>query len=132
MPAAKAAATALLALNHAFAIGRLTIVDAKCWTALGAATFEFERFRELKKNTPGIQNAEDIATYYGALAHRADQLNSAVSALVDAAADRVSPAETLLNPWRRHAGRRRVEQLARQSLQADGGQQPEIPPAPHY
>jgi hypothetical protein len=131
-PTAKAAGTALLALNHAFAIGRLTIVDAKCFVALGAAYFELERFRELKQNTPGMQNADDIATYYGALAHRADQLNWAVSALVVAAADRVTPAETLLNPWRRHAGRRRVEQLALQSLQADAGHQPETPPAPHY
>lgn len=131
-PAAKAAATAGHVLNHAFAIGRLTIVDAPCWEALGAAIFEFERLRALKINAPGFQKAEDITAYYNSLAQQADQLNSAVSALVIAAVDRLSPAETLLNPWRRHAGRRRLEQVVRQSLQADAGPQIETPPAPHY
>ena len=131
-PTAKAAATAGHALNHAFAIGRLTIVDAPCWEALGAATVEFERFRALKINAPGFQKAEDITDHYDSLAHQAGLVNSAVSALVIAAADRVSPAETLLNPWRRRAGRRRLEQLVRQSLQADAGEQTNTPPAAHY
>jgi hypothetical protein len=130
-PAAKAAATAGHALNHAFAIGRLTIVDAPCWEALGAAFFEFERLRALKINAPGFQNADDVTAHYGALASRAAQLNSAVSALVVSAADRLSPAETLINPWRRRRGRRRLEQLFRQSLEADAGQPAVAPPAPH-
>jgi hypothetical protein len=130
-PAAKAAATAGHALNHAFAIGRLTIVDAKCWQALGVAFFEFERLRAMKVNAPGFQNAEDVTAHYDALAHRATQLNSAVSALVIAAVDRVSPAETLFNPWRRRAGRRRLDRFFRGSLEAEG--QPAVtPPAPHY
>ncbi|BBY41351.1 hypothetical protein MMAN_54850 [Mycobacterium mantenii] len=72
-PAAKAAATAGHVLNHAFAIGRLTIVDAPCWEALGAATFEFERFRALKINAPGFQKVEDITAHYDCLADRANE-----------------------------------------------------------
>lgn len=130
-PAAKAAATAGHTLNHALAIGRLTIVDAPCWEALGAATFEFERLRSLKVNAPGFRQAEDVRAHYNSLARHATQLNSAVSALVVAGADRLSPAETLINPWRRLLGRRRLKQLVRRSLEAETGEQPVTPSAPH-
>lgn len=108
-PAARAAGTAHLALNHAFAMGRLTIVDAPCWEALGAAFFEFERLRGMQVNVPGFRNDDDIRAHYAALASQADKLNSAVGALVVVAADRLSPAETLINPWRRRLGRRRLK-----------------------
>ncbi len=123
MPATKAAGTAGLALDHAFAIGRLTIVDAPCWEALGAAYLKFDRLNKLKTEPPAVRSDEDINAYLRNLADQAAQLNSAVSALVIAAVDRLSPAETLFNPWRRRAGRRRLEQLFRQSLEADAGQQ---------
>ena len=71
MAATKAAGSAGHALDRALAIGTLTIVDPPCWEALGAAYVEFGRLRELKTETPGMKNVEDINTYLKALADQA-------------------------------------------------------------
>lgn len=131
MDATKAAGIAERALDHAFAIGRLTIVDPPAWEAMGAAYVKFDALRKLKTDPPGMRNAQEINDYLKDLADRAAELNSAVSALVLAGIDRLSPAETLFNPWRRRGGRRRLEQLYRKSLEADAGQQADTP-RPHY
>jgi len=55
-----------------------------------------------------MRNAEDIKAYLKVLADEAAALNSAVSALVLAGIDRLSPAEALTNRWRRRSARRRV------------------------
>lgn len=119
MAATKAAGTAGHALDQAFAIGTLTIVDPPCWEALGAAYLEFHRLNKLKAETPGMRSAEDINAYLKAFADQAAELNSAVSALVRAANYRLSPAEALTNRWRLRSARRRLGQRYQQSPPAE-------------
>jgi hypothetical protein len=109
MAAEKAMGGALLSLDRALAVGTLTIVDAPCWEAMGAAYVEFHHLRTaLQDGATEKQTLEEFEQYIQTIAGHANQLNTAVSALVRAAQNRVSPAETLWNPWRRHRARRRL------------------------
>ena len=103
MAATAAMGSAMLDVERAFHIGSLTIVDAPCWEAMGAAYFEFDQLRSATKagGATEMQTIEDIEQYIGATAGHSTQFNKGVSALVCAANDRVSPAETFWNPWRR-------------------------------
>src|SRR5271169_4734948 len=47
MAAMGAMGSALLDIERAFHIGTLTIVDAPCWEAMGAAYFKFDEIRSL-------------------------------------------------------------------------------------
>ncbi|MEE6177553.1 hypothetical protein [Mycobacterium sp. 050134] len=125
MAAAKAAGSAGHALDKALAVGTLTIVEPPCWEALGAAYVEFDRFRKLKAEAPLMQNAEDVTSYLTTLEDQAAKVNSAVSALVRSAINRLSPAEALTNRWGRRSARRRLGRRYQQPPQTDT-------PQPHY
>src|SRR6185503_10144255 len=104
----KASAKALLGVERAFAIGTLTVVDAPCWEAMGAAYIEFVRLRAVMTSAPKVETPEEIEHYVQAIKDFAAQLNTGVSRLVVAATDRVSPAETIGNPRKRRAARQRL------------------------
>jgi hypothetical protein len=131
MAAERAMGSAGLSLDRAFGIGTLTIVDAPCWEAMGAAYFEFEQLRSaIQDGATEKQTLEEIEQYIATIASCARQLNKAVSALVRAAQDRVSPAETFCNPWQRRRARKRLGTLYQQLHAADGPD--DEPPQPHY
>jgi hypothetical protein len=130
MAAERAMGSARLSLDRAFGIGTLTIVDAPCWEAMGAAYFEYGQLRSsIQDVATEMQTLEEIEQYIATIASCARRLNKAVSALVRAAQYQVSPAETLLNPWRRRRARRRLGKLYQQ-LHA-GDTRDEAPPQPH-
>jgi hypothetical protein len=106
--AMKALGRALLGVERAFAIGSLTIVDAPCWEAMGAGYVRFLQLRAAMDPAPVVHSPEEVEHYVGTIQGLAAQFNAGVGALVRAATDRVSPAETLGNPRRRRAARRRL------------------------
>jgi hypothetical protein len=111
---------ALLGLDRALAIGTLTIIDAPCWEAMGAAYFEFDQLRSaIKGGATEKQTLEEIEQYIETIAEHASRFNDDVSALVRAAQDRVSPAETFSNPWRRRRARGRLGKLYQQMNAVD-------------
>jgi len=120
--AMKASAKALLGVERALAVGRLTIVDAPCWEALGVASVDFSRLGAViaaKADGRDMRDAEEIEHYVETVRVRAEQFNQSVQALVKAAADRVSPAETLSNRRDREAARYRVSEHLQQRLASD-------------
>jgi hypothetical protein len=125
--ARKAVGRALLDVERALQIGRLTIVDAPCWEAMGGAYVELSRLRTTmaaRVDAPEMQSPEEIEHYVEGIKVLAEQFNRSVLAMVVAAADRVSPAETLANRRRRRAARRRLAQRYQQAPAVDQAQQP--------
>jgi hypothetical protein len=120
MAAEKAMGSAMLGVDRAFAIGMLTIVDAPCFEAMGAAYFEFQRLRgAIKTGATEKETLEEIEEYIRTIAGHATQFNKDVSALVRAAQDRVSPAETFWNRWRRRHARNRLGKLYQRMYAVD-------------
>jgi hypothetical protein len=123
---------ATLDAERALQIGRLTIVDAPCWEAMGAAYVALNSLRRTmaaRVDAPDMQSPEEIEHYVEGIRVLADQYNESVLTLVIAAADRVSPAETICNRRRRRAARRRLGERfgsATEALQrTDEPQQPQ-------
>jgi hypothetical protein len=131
MATAAALGKATLDAERALQIGRLTIVDAPCWEAMGAAYVTLNTLRRAmaaRVDAPDMQSPEEIEHYVEGIKVLAEQFNQSVLALVVAAADRVSPAETICNRRRRRAARRRLGERfgsAAEALQrTDEPQQP--------
>jgi len=121
---AAALGKATLDAERALQIGRLTIVDAPCWEAMGAAYFALNNLRRAmaaRVDAPDMQSPEEIVHYVEGIKALSDQYNQSVLALVIAAADRLSPAETVCNSRRRRAARRR---LGKRFGSATGAPQP--------
>ncbi len=130
--AAAALGRATLDAERALQIGRLTIVDAPCWEAMGAAYVALNSLRRAmaaRVGAPEMRSPEEIDQYVENIRVLANQYNQSVLALVIAAADRISPAETICNRRRRRAARRRLGERfgsAAGALQrTDEPQQPE-------
>lgn len=123
--------TASLEVDRAFAIGTLTIVDPPCWEAMGAAAVEFHRIRLVMQAGAAtqLQTVEEIRRYTQLVAENAAQFNLSVQALVHAGQDRVSPTETVVNPWRRRGARRRLSEHYKRRI---AGDTPDDTPQPHY
>lgn len=131
MATAAALGKATLDAERALQIGRLTIVDAPCWEAMGAAYVALTSLRRAmaaRVDAPDMQSPEEIEHYVEGIKVLAEQFNQSVLALVIAAADRISPAETICNRGRRRAARRRLGERfgsAAEALQrTDEPQQP--------
>lgn len=102
---------ATLAAEQVLQVGRLTIVDAPCWEALGASYVAFTRLRctmAARVDQPPMKTAEEIERYLQGIQVLAGQYHQSVLALVIAAADRISPAETFRNRRLRRSARRRL------------------------
>ncbi len=129
---AAALGRATLDAERALQIGRLTIVDAPCWEAMGAAYVALNKLRRAmaaKVDAPDMQSPDEIACYVEDTRVLANEYNEGVLALVIAAADRLSPAETMHNRRLRRAARRRLGErfgIATSELQfTDEPQQPQ-------
>lgn len=131
MAAIPAMGSALLDVERAFLIGTLTIIDAPCWEAMGAAAIEFEKIRSVMQvgGATEMQTIEEVEQYVGAVAGHAREFNKGVSALVLAANDRLSPADTRWNRWRRRRARRRLGKGYQRLHAVDT---PDEAPQPHY
>lgn len=108
---AAAPGKATLDAERALQTGRLTIVDAPCWEAMGAAYVALNSLRRAmaaRVDAPEMRSADEIVRYVEGIRLLADRYNDSILALVIAAADRVSPAETVWNRRRRRAARRRL------------------------
>lgn len=120
--AMKATGRAILAVEHAFEGGRLTIVDAPCWQAMGIAYVDFSRLRAAMvawATAPAVESPEQAEDYIQTIKGLAENFNQSVLALVIAAADRMAPAESRLNRLRRRAARRRIGEYHQQRLGSD-------------
>lgn len=102
---------ATLDAERALQIGRLTIVDVPCWEAMGVAYFALNNLRHAmatRVDAPDMQSSEEIEHYAEGIKALSDEYSQSVLTLVIAAADRLSPAETVRNRRRRRAARRRL------------------------
>lgn len=102
---------ATLDAERAFQIGRLTIVDAPCWEAMGEAYISLSGLRQAmaaRVGAPDMESANEVERYVDRIKGLAAQYNESVLQLVIAAADRVSPAETVRNRRQRQGARRRL------------------------
>jgi hypothetical protein len=128
--ARKALGRALLGAERALQIARLTIVDAPCWQAMGVAYVELSRLRAAmaaRVDAPEMESPEEIEHYVEGIKVLAEQFNRSVLALVVAAADRVSPAETMCSRWRRRDARRAIGEHYQQRRASDPPDQPQQP-----
>lgn len=106
---------AILDAQRAMLVGQLTIIDAPCWEALGIASAALDKLRSVmnaKIDAPPMETVEEIEQYVDQLDALAKQYGDAVSAIVVAAADRLSPAESIRNRRDRQAARHRLAKCA--------------------
>jgi hypothetical protein len=98
---------ALLGVGRAFHVGRLTIVDAECFEAMGDA---FSNFAKLQAVLQGVgestPNPDNIREKTASVVSFTEGLNRDVVALVDAGQERLSPVQSWWNR-RRRAKRRK-------------------------
>ena len=109
--AMKASGRALLGVERAFQVGRLTIVDAPCWKAMGIAYVDLSQLSTaLSASMPELEMPEHFEGYIERRKAFAENFNQSVLAIVIAAADRLAPAESRWNWFRRRSARRQVGQ----------------------
>lgn len=105
-------ATALLEMRRALEVGSLTVVDVRCWQEMVVVAAAFSRFDD---GTDGgeIASADEAEQFVTRLGERADQLRVAVSGLVKAANERVTPAESRRSRRQRRAAQRQLAEYLR-------------------
>lgn len=104
---------ATLDAERALQIGRLTIVDAPCWEAMGEAYITLSNLRQTmaaRVGAPDMESANEVEQYVDRVKDLASKYDESVLRLVIAAADRVSPAETVRNRRQRQSARRRLSE----------------------
>lgn len=104
---------ATLDAERALQIGRLTIVDAPCWEAMGDAYIALSNLRQTmaaRVGAPDMESVNEIEQYVDRVKDLTAKYNESVLRLVIAAADRVSPVETVRNRRQRQAVRRRLSE----------------------
>ena len=101
---------ALLDVGRAFNVGRLTIVDAECYAAMGEA---FNNFAKLQTALRGVgeltPTANNMREKTGSVVSFTEGLNREVVALVKAGQERLSPVQTWRNKRRREEVHKRLE-----------------------
>jgi hypothetical protein len=101
---------ALLGLERAFNVGRITIVDSECFEAMGTAYNEFTKINTCFAEFEHMeQTPSNIGRVTGELAAHTSQLHKAVADLVVAGQRRVSPVQSWLNKRRRENVRKRLD-----------------------
>jgi hypothetical protein len=98
----------MLGLRRAFEVGSLTVVDAQCWEAMVAAVAVYSRFTEVLHEELAIGNADEAEQLNNDIGQYAEQLRTAVGALVRAGNERIAPADTRRNRRRRQRAQRRL------------------------
>jgi hypothetical protein len=101
---------AALDVERAFQIGSLTIVDPRCFEAMGAAYVALTRLRIAMKTAPEMYSPEEFEHYVAVIKALAEQLDDDVSALVRVANQQLVPAGKKKDQRRRDAARRRLSE----------------------
>jgi hypothetical protein len=106
---------ALLGVQQAFQIGRLTVVDAECYEAMGEAFYFFTKlggalsgYDELTP-TAETPTAENLLETLASIVTFVRDLNRYVVTLVEAGQKRLSPMQTWVNKRRRAAVTKRLD-----------------------
>jgi hypothetical protein len=101
---------ALFGVGRAFHIGRLTVVDAECYEAMGVA---FNNFSKLEGALEGIAElaptAADMREKMASIVLFTGVLNRDMVMLVKAGQKRLSPVQTWWNKWRRVEVRKQLD-----------------------
>jgi len=109
---------ALLDVGRAFHVGRLTIVDAECYEAMGEA---FNNFAKLQTALQGVgevtPTADNMREKTASVVSFTEGLNRDVVALVEAGQKHLSPVQTWRNKRRREEVRKRLEATYFEPLQ---------------
>lgn len=101
---------AILGFEKAFNVGRLTIVEAECYEAMGIADNEFVRIKDRLSDIETMtQTLPNLRRLTGELTKSVRELNTHVADLVLAGQRRVSPMQTWRNKRRRQEVRTRLE-----------------------
>lgn len=99
---AKEFSRAILGIDRAFQVGRLTIVDATCYEKMGRAYNRFVQIKNAFGNIGSIeQTADNLEAATARINEFARQLNSDVADLVVASHKRVFPVQSVWNRYRR-------------------------------
>lgn len=101
---------AMLGVGRAFHVGRLTIVDAECFEAMGEA---FNNFGKLRTELQGVRElaptADNMREKVASIVSFTQGLNRDVVALVQAGQKDLSPVQSWRNKRRREEVRKRLE-----------------------
>lgn len=101
---------AILGLGRAFHVGRLTIVDAECYEAMGEA---FNNFAEVQRALRGVgevePTADNMRVKVAEIVEFTRGLNDDVFILVKAGQKHLSPVQTWRNRRQRAEVRKRLE-----------------------
>jgi hypothetical protein len=101
---------ALLGIGTAFNIGRITIVDADCYEAMGKVFNEFTKLRDALSGVgDAAPTAENMRPYAASLRTYTRKLDEDIFALVTAAQDNLPPAQTWRNKRKRAEVKKRLE-----------------------
>lgn len=98
---------AVLGVDRAFRVGRLTIVDPRCYEAMAVAYNEFLGLKGAFGDRP--ESADDMARMTADIHRYAKQLDGHVDDLVLVAYQRVSPVQSVWNRVRRREVRRSLD-----------------------
>jgi hypothetical protein len=100
----------MLGVGRAFHVGRLTIVDAECFEAMGEA---FNNFGKLRTELQGVRElaptADNMREKVASIVSFTEGLNRDVVALVQAGQKDLSPVQSWRNKRRREEVRKRLE-----------------------
>lgn len=101
---------ALFGVGRAFHIGRLTVVDAECYEAMGEAFNNFAMLQRDLQNVADIEpTADNMREKVKSMVSRIRGLNEDVFALVQAGQKSLSPVQTWRNRRKRKDVRERLE-----------------------
>lgn len=101
---------AVLGVGHAFNVGRLTIVDADCYQAMGEAFNNFAGFQKSLKGVGDIEpTPENMRAKVAAVVSHTRGLNDDVFKLVKAGQKHLSPVQTWRNKRQREEVRKKLE-----------------------
>jgi hypothetical protein len=101
---------ALLGVGRAFHVGRLTVVDAECYEAMGEAFNNFAKLRSALQGTAELTPTPDnMRESVRSIVWSTEELNADVVKLVFVGQKRLSPVQTWSNRRRRAEVRKRLE-----------------------
>jgi hypothetical protein len=100
---------ALFGVGRAFHIGRLTVVDAECYEAMGAAFNNFSRLQGAPEGVAEWRRTASIREKMASIVLFTGRLNREIITLVKAGQKRLSPVQTWWNKRRREEVRKRQD-----------------------
>jgi hypothetical protein len=116
---------ALLDVERAFAVGRLTVVEASCYEQMMRAYHEYSRLRR-STNMAWLADSRYWQRFIKALTKHSDILDNEIASLVDISQDRLSPTQGWRNRLRMKVARANIEA----KYPEEGNRTPRAPQSP--